>query len=167
MPFLTDFLMEEIFDEEILEQKMPRVRQFTDNQKVENILEIIDSLRFYRENLQISKKIMLEFCVLDAEFQKEEIEIISKFVFGKWVPNNEFIVKTQNFKISLKIPEEVKKAQEENDKKEIEFLKSEILRAETLLSNQKFVEKAPKEKVELEREKLKKFKEKLDFYEKK
>ncbi len=167
MPFLTDFLMEEIFGEEILEQKMPRVRQFSDNQKVENILEIIDSLRFYRENLQISKKIMLEFCVLDAEFQKEEIEIINKFVFGKWVPNNEFIVKTKNFKISLKIPEEVKKAQEENDKKEIQFLKSEILRAETLLSNQKFVEKAPKEKVEQEREKLKKFKEKLEFYEKK
>ncbi|MHA0298557.1 valine--tRNA ligase [Mesomycoplasma ovipneumoniae] len=167
MPFLTDFLMEEIFNEEILEQKMPRVRQFSDNQKVENILEIIDNLRFYRENLQISKKIMLEFCVLDAEFQKEEIEIISKFVFGKWVPNNEFIIKTKNFKISLKIPDEVKKAQEENDKKEIQFLKSEILRAETLLSNQKFVEKAPKEKVEQEREKLKKFKEKLEFYEKK
>ncbi|WP_069096743.1 valine--tRNA ligase [Mesomycoplasma ovipneumoniae] len=167
MPFLTDFLMEKIFDEEILEQKMPRVRQFNDNQKVENILEIIDSLRFYRENLQISKKIMLEFCVIDAEFQKEEIEIISKFVFGKWVPNNEFIIKTKNFKISLKIPDEIKKAQEENYIKEIQFLKSEILRAETLLSNQKFVEKAPKEKVELEREKLKKFKEKLEFYEKK
>ncbi|MCD8209760.1 MAG: valine--tRNA ligase [Coprobacillus sp.] len=55
--------------------------------------------------------------------------------------------------------------EEETDKdailKEIEYLKSEINRCESLLSNPSFVSKAPKEKVELEQAKKKKHEENL------
>ncbi|ATP60023.1 valine--tRNA ligase [Mesomycoplasma dispar] len=167
IPFLTDFLMEKIFKLEILEQKMPTLKRFNNSEQVENVLEIIDNLRTYREKFQISKKIILEYCVIDKNFTNEEIEIINKLTFGKWSENDELIIKTKNFKIALKIPDELRKEQEKRELKEIKFLKDEILRAEKILSNQNFLKKAPKEKIDLERTKLVKLKEKLEFYEKK
>lgn len=167
LPFLTDFLMEKIFKMEILEQKMPRIRQFKENQKVENILEIIDTLRTYREKFQISKKIILEYCIINDKFSNAEIDIINKLTFGKWLENKELVIKTKNFEIAIKVPEELKKEQKGRELKEIQFLKSEILRAEKILTNKGFLEKAPREKIDLERTKLEKLKEKLAFYEKK
>ncbi|MXR05620.1 valine--tRNA ligase [Mycoplasma flocculare] len=164
IPFLTDFLIEKIFKIELLEQKMPRIKSFKNSEQVENILEIIDSLRAQREKFQISKKLILEYCIIDKNFTKDEINIINKLTFGKWTENNELIIKTKNFKIAIKVPDNFKKEQEQRELKEIKFLKNEILRAENILSNENFLKKAPKTKVDLERSKLQKLKEKLDFY---
>lgn len=49
----------------------------------------------------------------------------------------------------------------EKKAKDIAFLKAEIARCEGMLSNKNFVEKAPKEKVELERSKLESLKRRL------
>ena len=50
----------------------------------------------------------------------------------------------------------------ERVKKEIATLESEILRCEKMLSNPNFISKAPKEKVELEQQKLSTHKENLE-----
>ena len=62
-----------------------------------------------------------------------------------------FVYNNSTLFIEDAISEEELKAKKEKD---IAFLKSEIARCEAMLSNPKFVEKAPKEKVELERAKL-------------
>ncbi|MBG0730525.1 valine--tRNA ligase [Mycoplasma sp. 'Moose RK'] len=166
IPFLTDFLMEKIFKIEILDQKKPLIRRFPDVNQVENLLEIIDSLRAYREKFKISKKIILEYYVIGKEFKKEQIETIDRLSFGKWNENQGLIIKTNNFNISLKVPQEIIEKEKKEIDQKIEFLKKEILRAENILANQNFLNKAPAEKINLEKEKLEKFKEKLSFYQK-
>ena len=54
----------------------------------------------------------------------------------------------------------------EKIKKEIEFVKSEISRCNGMLSNKSFIEKAPKEKIELEKSKKEKHEMKLKELEK-
>ena len=64
--------------------------------------------------------------------------------------------------MNLYIEDEISKEELEAKKaKDIAFLKAEIARSEGMLNNPNFVSKAPKEKVELEKNKLAEFKKKL------
>ena len=89
---------------------------------------------------------------------------LSRFAFAKEVcfSNNskgvKYVYQDMNMYIEDDISVEEKEAKKQKD---IAFLESEIARAEKMLSNPNFVNKAPKEKVECEKAKLEEYKKRL------
>lgn len=75
--------------------------------------------------------------------------------------NNNYIVLT-SFKVEA-ISSDTSKLEEKKNKR-IEVLKNEILKCENLLNNKGFLAKAPKQKIEEEKEKYSRFKEELESY---
>lgn len=164
LPFLTDYLFENIFKQQLLKSRFPKLFKYKYTKEVDDIIEIVDSIRKYRESYNISNKNVIQYCVLNSSLSDYQISVINKLTFGIWKENKTTIVKTDNFEIAIDLTDKQKESELLKIQKEIEFLQSEIKRAETILSNPGFLNKAPKDKIELEQQKLSSFKEKLKFY---
>ncbi len=181
MPFVTSEIYEKLVnynDKDLMVSKWPKIKERveydTGHDFIGNIKEVIIGIRNIRANMNVhpSKKAKLIF--VTNEYQKEieeSKEFIQKLGFG-----NEIIVKgektdipqnaisVQSFGIEVFIPfEELVDIKEELERqqKESKRLESEVARAEKMLSNAGFVEKAPEAKIKEEKEKLVKYKEML------
>ena len=141
---------------------------------IEGVKDIIVQIRNIRTNMNIhpSKKVKL-IVVLNTKNDnikpnlKESEEFIKKLGFGneliiqdnlEGIEKNAISVVNEDYKIYMPFSElvdiEEEKARLENEKKRLEL---EVLRSNKILSNQGFIAKAPKEKIEEEREKLEKY----------
>ena len=181
MPFMTseiyEVLSEYIDNKELMISDWPKAQniEFEKEAKIIEILkDIIVEIRNIRAKMNVhpSKKTELIFVTKYPNEIKESKDFIMKLGFGEnlLIKENSNEIE-QNYisivrdGIEVYIPqnglvdlEEEAKRKEEEIKK-IEF---EIQRAEKMLSNPGFVNKAPKEKVEEERLKLEKYKEMLE-----
>ena len=141
---------------------------------IEGVKDIIVQIRNIRTNMNIhpSKKVKL-IVVLNTKNDnikpnlKESEEFIKKLGFGneliiqdnlEGIEKNAISVVNEDYKIYMPFSElvdiEEEKARLENEKKRLEL---EVQRSNKILSNQGFIAKAPKEKIEEEREKLEKY----------
>ena len=181
MPFMTseiyEVLSEYIDNKELMISDWPKAQniEFEKEAKIIEILkDIIVEIRNIRAKMNVhpSKKTELIFVTKYPNEIKESKDFIMKLGFGEnlLIKENSNEIE-QNYisivrdGIEVYIPqnglvdlEEEAKRKEEEIKK-IEF---EIQRAEKMLANPGFVNKAPKEKVEEERLKLEKYKEMLE-----
>ena len=181
MPFMTseiyEVLSEYIDNKELMISDWPKVQniEFEKEAKIIEILkDIIVEIRNIRAKMNVhpSKKTELIFITQYPNEIKASKDFIMKLGFGEnlLIKENSSEIE-QNYisivrdGIEVYIPqnglvdlEEEAKRKEEEIKK-IEF---EIQRAEKMLANPGFVNKAPKEKVEEERLKLEKYKEMLE-----
>ncbi|VEU59614.1 valine--tRNA ligase [Mesomycoplasma neurolyticum] len=167
IPFLTDYLYEELYNEELLETQKINLKSYKDIVYIDEVIEIVQNLRQYREKYSISKKIRLEYCIKNKNINSKAIQMINKLINGEYKENNTAFYKTNNFEIFINLNSEFLKKQVENQQKEIEKIKFEIERAKNLLSNSNFLTKAPKEKVLIEKKKLFEYEQKLKSYTKK
>ena len=173
MPFVTSKIYKNLIISE-----WPKYKEDLNYKKEENVIEkikqIIVEVRNVRANRNIhpSKKSELIFVTKEYKKQITEAEdFILKLAFGtkitlksekQDIPNNSISILQDG--IELYIPlEELVDMEEENKRLETEKKKilSEIERAEKMLSNEGFIKKAPKEKIQEEQEKLAKYKEML------
>ncbi len=182
MPFITTKIYRHLAkynDKELMVSKWPRSKEefeFNAEEKlVENLKEIIVEIRNIRTKMNVhpSKKVDLIFVTTKyADEINESKDFLMKLGFGSSIKvqsdktgiadNAVSIVKND---IELYMPleglvdlaEEAKRKQEEI--KKIEF---EIARAEKMLSNPGFVNKAPQAKIDEEKAKLEKYKAMLE-----
>lgn len=137
-----------------------------DIEQVENLYKMIQDIRNYKVSNKLAPNYKLRFIVEGENIFKGFDEYLARFSFAKEViltPKTDS--KGMRFaykKMNLYIEDEISKEELEAKKaKDIAFLKAEIARSEGMLNNPNFVSKAPKEKVELEKNKLAEFKKKL------
>ena len=184
MPFITTEIYSNLVNysgKDLMMSEWPRIKTgfiFDKEEKlVENLKEIIVEIRNIRAKMNVhpSKKVELIFVTNKYENEiNSSKEFIMKLGFG-----NKVIVKEDKKDIAdnaisiikdgielympleglVDLEEEAKRKAEE--KKKIEF---EIQRAEKMLSNPGFVNKAPQSKIDEERAKLEKYKEMLKNY---
>lgn len=166
MPFITDHLYEQIFNANLLEEKLEEIPFKENVAYIDNVIEIIEAIRKYRESNNISKKEVIEYSVEKIELPAQGFDMINNLTNSKIVQNKDSLIKLSNFDLWIVLNEEVKNNEKERILKEIEFLTFEIERAEKILSNENFIKKAPKEKILLEQEKLEKYKYKIKEYQK-
>ncbi len=182
MPFITTKIYQNLVqynDEELMISKWPETKEKFEFDKEEQFIEqlkkIIVEIRNIRANKNIhpSKKAELIFVTQKYENEIwESKEFLLKLGFGaKIVVEKEKTANLENSisimvnDIELYIPleglinSEEEKARQEQ---EIKRLQSEVARCEKMLSNPGFINKAPKEKIEEEKEKLKHYKEMLE-----
>ena len=184
MPFVTAKIYSNLIcfgTEEIMISKWPTIRkEFVfdrEEQFMEDIKQIIVGIRNIRAKLNVhpSKKSKLIVVVKNIEEMKDEIEevkpILQKLGFAEeivvqdnkaGIPQNAMSVIQNGIEVYLPfeelvdIEEEKKRLQGEKEK-----LISEVERAEKMLSNPGFVNKAPEAKINEEKEKLAKYKDML------
>ena len=137
-----------------------------DIEQVENLYKMIQDIRNYKVSNKLAPNYKLRFIVEGENIFKGFDEYLARFSFAKEVIlTTKTDSKGMRFaykKMNLYIEDEISKEELEAKKaKDIAFLKAEIARSEGMLNNPNFVSKAPKEKVELEKNKLAEFKKKL------
>ena len=182
MPFITSEIYANLVnydDKDLMMSHWPKTRQRVDYDKtcdfIETIKEIIVEVRNIRTKMNVhpTKKVELIFvCSKYSKELEESKNFIEKLGFGSNViiQNNKNGIKENAVSIikdgiELYMPheglvdleEEAKRKEEE--RKKIEY---EIERAEKMLSNPGFVNKAPKAKIDEEKAKLEKYKQMLE-----
>ena len=182
MPFETTKIYNSLVrynDKDLMVSKWPRIReQFVFDEEetlVEKIKEVIVEIRNVRAKMNVhpSKKVELIFVTGKYKKQLEEAkDFIIKLGFGdkltiksnkEGIADNAISIVSEGIELYMPLEglvdleEEAKRKQEE-----IEKIKFEINRAEKMLSNPGFVNKAPQAKIDEEKAKLAKYKEMLE-----
>ncbi|MBR3264352.1 MAG: valine--tRNA ligase [Erysipelotrichaceae bacterium] len=163
IPFVTEEIYQSIHgkDQSIMVESWPLIYDNIDQNKVkaiDNILQIIKISRELRteNNIKPSKElnVMVEGFELDDSlkailYRMTKLNLIDK-------SDEETIVRPTTFgKVSFIMSEIVdKQAELEKIDKELKRLEAEIARSNGMLNNEKFLAKAPKQKVDEEKEKL-------------
>ncbi len=185
MPFITEKIYRELIvkKESIMLEDWPEIKEsFKYNEEEENIeilKNIIVNIRNVRANMNVvpSKKTKLIF--VTAKYTKlieASSEFLKKLGFAdsieikenkKDIPSNAISIVQEGIEVFIPFEELVDVQKElERLNGEREKLEKEVERATKMLANKGFVEKAPKEKIQEEEEKLKKYKEMLETVEK-
>lgn len=177
IPFITEKIYLELpkHDESIMISAWPEKTQDyeTESNEMEEIIKIIGSIRNARNEKKVpdNKKIVIKiFPTTNKQLFKVASGYIKKLCLASDVlsisseePSQGAINLTFNdCKVILPLESMVDRGEEKaRREKEIESVKFEIARSEGMLSNPKFVEKAPAALVEQERQKLEKNKQLL------
>ena len=163
IPFVTEEIYQSIHGEDlsIMKENWPVIYNEVDNKKAEDIDKVIEIIKQTREirtenNIKPSKELSVMFEGFNPD---ESIQsILSRMVKVNLIDKNneETIVRPVSFGNIYYLMNEIvdKKAELEKIEKELERLESEIKRSQSMLSNEKFISKAPKEKVDEEKNKL-------------
>ncbi|MEG0073008.1 MAG: valine--tRNA ligase [Clostridia bacterium] len=175
MPFITEEIYLSLLhnDETIVNAKWPKA-EFTYKEEAnctEECIDLIKEIRNHRSemNIPMSKKIS---CIVYSEKNQKNIILAEHFIKKMtgienvdYVDNSSEISKDftaihmQTFEMYVDFSEAIDKAAEiEKLTKEKETAIKELKRAEGMLSNEKFVSKAPEKLINSEKEKVEKYK---------
>lgn len=164
MPFITDRLFSDIFNEELLENSWPKLEKFENVEYIDTLIEIISTIRRYREENQISKKEVINY-YFDNELNEIAKETIKKMAIAEFKNNNDAIFALNSGNLFIEIDTNRREINKQRLLEKIEKVKFEINRATNMLNNKSFTDKAPTDKVQAERDKLEKYQEELKIYE--
>lgn len=167
------FICEEIYwnlpnnKKSIYEEDYPSLRKGKlDYSLGSNLVSMIRDIRAFKtsNNLPISAKIQAKVYCSDKDFN--ELEKFLKF----YLNNEEIIISSSDKNLiyygsfGLGLETLASEQDEEVILRRIKKLEEEVARSEKILGNENFLKKAPKEKIELEKEKYLKYKEELEKY---
>ncbi|ENY69341.1 Fusion of oligopeptide transport protein OppF and Valyl-tRNA synthetase [Metamycoplasma auris 15026] len=166
MPFLSDFLFEDIYKEELLQTKSIEYNpnKNFNSKNIDNLIELITLLRKYREDKRISKAINLNFFAEEYEINQLNALIINKLSNFSIKENTDFLIQSSFAKIFIEQSKEDKNNELEELKKLIEKTKNEIAFNEKFLNNPQFLKNAPAKQVSDKKEKLEFHKKNLQLY---
>ncbi|MBN4083451.1 valine--tRNA ligase [Mycoplasma sp. CSL10137] len=164
MPFITDKIYSELYKSEILEYKWPRFYKKDKSKYIDSVILVVNEIRKYREEYNISKKEVIEYFT-DIELDIHSRNIINKMTNSTFKQNNDYLISIKGKSLFIVVSDDQKNQNKISLLKKIETTKFEINRAEKILSNKRFVESAPKEKVDAERQKLEMHRSNLEKYE--
>ncbi|WP_308700626.1 valine--tRNA ligase [Mycoplasma enhydrae] len=168
MPFLTDYLFETIYNEEILETDLNKysIEEEYKTNTIDNLIELITLLRKYREEKQISKSNILEYSIKDIKLSESQHTIVSKLANFIWKENEDFSIKSSFGEIFICQRKEDRESEILELKKLIANTMKEIEFNEKYINNPDFIAKAKPEMISQKQAKLEQHKKNLEFYKK-
>lgn len=134
---------------------------------VDDLYKMIQDIRNYKVTNKLAPNYKLKLIIVAAKKPFSSFkDYLARFSFAKEIvfmlnedsKGVKYVYKNMTLFIEDDISDEEKQAKKAKD---IAFLESEIKRSEGMLNNPNFVNKAPKEKVELEKNKLEEYKKRL------
>ncbi len=174
-PFVTEVIWEKLSNGKwgkLISQSWPEkfTEDFNQEQKeVKDIIFVVTQVRqaLTDAGLQAQKNLELKLVFDEKDYNSDLlIEILNKMLRGQKkiervdrLEDDLLKVTVDNIKIGINVDKNVLEEKKEREKKEIVDLKKYITSLSKRLENKQFVENAPKEVVEKEREKLAKAKE--------
>ena len=171
MPFVT----EEIYQilpikdaESIMISKYPVYDKanvyLEDEATVDDMIEFIKTFRNVKKENNISKEMKIRFEQGSNELINKILKL-DECIINDELSVNSYNVISKNIKAVIYFEKEETEADKEAKAKEIENLKASITRRKNLLANENYINKAPKDLVEKEKETLKQEEEKLEILE--
>lgn len=179
-PFVTEEIFGNLFDDRLLiTSTFPEYDKdfdyIKDEESLEYIKKVISAIRNQRADLNVPKDKKPEIIIVTSDSSVEDtykkcesfiltLAQVKSIKYEKEVTDVDKFITLTFDKSNIYIPfEELVDVEKEKNriKSEIEKVKAEINRAQGMLSNESFVSKAPKEKIDLEKEKLEKYKQML------
>ena len=151
LPFLSDHLYYEIFNEELLENTFD-LKSLGEENVIDTTIDIISLIREARNSYNISNKEIIKYQI-NNKVDKEIIFLVNKLANSIYYENKGALFTKNNVSINIEISDEVKNNEKEKLLLAFEKVKFELKRSESILSNQKFIENASTEKVNEERNK--------------
>lgn len=174
-PFITYYLYNELPNknkESIVFELFEKINFRKKEHIIDKVLSIIDLIRVIRFENKLAKKDTFEIVLISKEFNnennatKEEIKniLLSENIVVKDIIDSHKKATHILDGLSLIINNDYQNSEHKKEEieKEIKFLEFEINRAQNILANKNFVSKAPKEKVEEEKKKLKNYTDRLN-----
>ncbi|WPL39495.1 valine--tRNA ligase [Malacoplasma iowae] len=174
-PFITYYLYNELPNknkESIVFELFEKINFRKKEHIIDKVLSIIDLIRVIRFENKLAKKDTFEIVLISKEFNnennatKEEIKniLLSENIVVKDIIDSHKKPTHILDGLSLIINNDYQNSEHKKEEieKEIKFLQFEINRAQNILANKNFVSKAPKEKVEEEKKKLKNYTDRLN-----
>lgn len=161
LPFISDHLYQEIFNEELLEAQFDLKPLGQENQ-VNLMIDVISLIREARATFNLSHKDKIEYCIQNLK-DESVIAIIDKLANASWKDNNGILFTTNDTVINIYLSEELKSQEKAKTNQEIIKLEAEIKRSQMILNNPNFINKAAKEKVQIEQEKYQKYQNQLEI----
>lgn len=169
-PFIAEELYQALPNHKtsIMEEVYPESHDYkADNSEVELLIQMIQEIRNYKVSNKLPPNHALKLVIVGPKMFDGFAIYLSRFSFAKEIvfTNNyqgqglKYTHNTHTLYIEDDISAEELAKKKEQD---IAFLRSEIERCEKMLSNPNFIERAPKEKVELEKSKLEGYKKRLN-----
>ena len=163
MPFVSDHIYNLIDGKELLDDSWTRISKDDSlTSDVDEAIAIIKLLRNFKNDKGIKNSELIEFSI-NKDLSDLQLQMIDRLVKGSVVKSGDAIIPFGNFEITVKLSDELKQAEKDRIAKAIKTLEQEIKRARGMLSNPRFVEKAPADKVQAEKEKLEKFETELSL----
>ncbi|ACF06985.1 Valine--tRNA ligase [Metamycoplasma arthritidis] len=168
--FTTDYLFENIYREELLEanlQNFGDLSALVGAESVENLIELITTLRQYRESKQISKSQILYFAFDDAiTFNENQLAIVNKLTNFTYKSNLDLSIKLSFGTIYIALDDEQKQKEIAEIEMQIKKCQEEIAFNKRFLENESFLKKAPENLINQKKKLLAEFENKLSFYQK-
>ena len=171
MPFVTEEIYQKLpikDAESIMISEYPKVNKKysfkEESEVVSNVLDDIVNIRNLKATNKITKDAKIKIKVLNEEtlaIYTSQLKILNENIVDDDLDINKVNYKSKNIDITYFF--EGSKEDENKKEEEIKKLKESIERREKLLSNENYVNKAPKEIVDLDKKKLKEEKEKLEL----
>ncbi|ATO30841.1 valine--tRNA ligase [Mycoplasmopsis bovirhinis] len=156
LPFITDRIYTNLYQSELLEQKIPMLRSYQAFAEIDEVIEIVTAIRKYREEMQISKKEVIEY-QYSKQIEAKWIKIINRMANAKVTQNKDLLIAINNHNLFIKQSQELKEKNKQELLDKIKYIEFEIERAQKILANDRFVQSAPADKVAAERLKLEKY----------
>ena len=161
LPFISDHLYQEIFNAELLEAQFDLKPLGQENQ-VNLMIDVISLIREARATFNLSHKDQIQYCIQNLKDQSV-VAIIDKLANASWKDNNGILFTTNDTVINIYLSEELKSQEKAKTNQEITKLEAEIKRSQMILNNPNFINKAAKEKVQIEQEKYQKYQNQLEI----
>lgn len=165
LPFLSDYIYKLLTNSEILHANWPQTSFTKVSIDIDRVILIIKSLRQFRveQNLPPNYQIIYwsEKTLLDEEIAF--VNMIGNAIVEK---NNDILIPLTNNNLYIKSTKEIKQNEIDYLSKKLLYVNTEIQRAQSLLINKKFIDNAPTNKVAIEKQNLKQFKEEKEVIEK-
>ncbi len=139
--------------------------------KIEALIKTIEFVRSYKVNNGLAPNHEITLNIVGEDFDKTLIEYLKRFTFAKEIKKDSNLTSLTFVAISNTI---IYVIDEQNNSKVLETLNkkreqllAEVKRSEAILNNKSFIEKAPKQKVDLEKEKYNNYKNELELIDQK
>ena len=166
LPFITDHLYRTLTNQELLENLIETTNNY-EVKYIDDVISIISLIREFRNEFSISNKEKISYYFESCEEKLIVIDLVNKIANSTIEKNNHSPYSKDGITIYIKLTPELIQQEKIRLVKQIEKLNIEIDRSKNILSNEKFINSAPKEKVDLEKRKYENYQEELILYTKK
>ena len=160
MPFVSDHLYSLLTGKELLNDTIQSIKLDKQATYIDEVITITKEIRNFRTINNLSNNEVINYSMQD-KIEKETIDMINQVANANYKENKDAKIPVGTNILFIELTDEMKNKEKERIDQREKFLLAEIKRAKGILSNERFVAKAPKEKVQAEKEKLAKFEEEL------
>lgn len=163
LPFISDHIFVDIFNEELLDNKFDLPNQ-AQEEKINFIIDVIKIIRDSRNKFDLTNKDIIQYEIknIDELTQNQITSIVDKLANAKFFKNDGALFTRNDVVVTIHLDEKLKNQEKDKLQKEIKKLENEVNRSHNILSNQNFIIKASKAKIEEEEEKFQNYKKQLN-----